>query len=288
MLRSGKFAVFVMLLVGLGACTSPAERPGAQAGIATDEFSKNIDVIGLLQVHNPFFDIKDFYRLVTHIDKQTHAFTHAIELQIAYDGKFFYFEYAADDAARSLRLVPVKRERNTLIGDRVENFDIIVPEASLRSHAATGYRVKISARDGTYYIIEVSPQMIAAQYEGMTKVLGPSVALQLGPPPAALVAGGSAAPAAAPNSRTADGKGHLGIVPFDLLFGVGIQVNRVDPNTPAAAAGFQIGDLVRKYNGEPIKDAQDLINHIQQTAPGRVVPVEITRHQQTMTLSVQM
>jgi len=167
----------------LTACTPPAERPGAQAGVSTDEFSKTIDIVGPREVHNPFFGVKDFYRLVTHIDKRTHAYAHVIELEVAYNGKFYFFRYAADDTSEALRLIPVKRERNTLIGDRVESFDILVPDAALRAHAASGYRVRISARDGTYYTIEISPAMIAAQFEQLAKVLGPGAALRLGAPP---------------------------------------------------------------------------------------------------------
>jgi serine protease Do len=77
-------------------------------------------------------------------------------------------------------------------------------------------------------------------------------------------------------------------VPFDLPFGVGVQINRVDPNTPAAAAGFEIGDLVLSYNGQKVTGADQLTGLIQQTVPGTLVPIEIKRHQQPMTLSAQM
>jgi S1-C subfamily serine protease len=96
------------------------------------------------------------------------------------------------------------------------------------------------------------------------------------------------AAAASANALTADGKPHLGVAPFDLPFGVGVQINRVDPNTPAEAAGFQIGDLVQSYNGQPVTNAQQFSDLILQTKPVTLVPIEIKRHQQPMTLSAQM
>jgi hypothetical protein len=156
----------------LAGCIAPAERPDARAELVADEFSRTLDVVGPMMIDNPVFGIKDNFRLVTHIDKQTHAVTHVIEVELDYDGSFFNFRYAADDAGEALALAPVKRARNVFGQDRSEMNDVIVPDAALHAHAATGYRVKLSARDGTYYIIALTPAMIAAQYAGIAEAIG--------------------------------------------------------------------------------------------------------------------
>jgi hypothetical protein len=170
--KIGAFVVLASLSGGLGACVPPAEAPNARAQLATDEFSKTLDVVGPMMIDNPLFGIKDNFRLVTHIDKQTHAVTHVIEIELDYDGSFFNFRYAADDTGEALPLVPIKRARNAFGQDHTEVNNVIVPDAALRAHAATGYRVKLSARDGTYYIVAVTPAMIAAQYAGITEAMG--------------------------------------------------------------------------------------------------------------------
>jgi hypothetical protein len=168
----GNLAIAAALMGLLAGCVAPAERPDARAELVADEFNKTIDVVGPMMIDNPLFGIKDNFRLVTHIDRQTHAVMHVIEIELDYDGSFFNFRYAADDTGEALSLVPVKRARNVFGQDRSEMNDVIVPDAALRTHAATGYRVKLSARDGTYYIIALTPTMIAAQYAGIAEAIG--------------------------------------------------------------------------------------------------------------------
>jgi hypothetical protein len=270
------------IMAAVAGCVAPAEVPNARAVLATDEFSTTLDVVGPMMIDNPFFGIKDNFRLVTHIDKQTHAVAHVIEVEIDHEGDFFKFRYAADDTGTALPLVPISREHNVFGVDRTELLNVIVPESALRAHVASGYRVRLSARDGTYYTIAVTPAMIAAQFDEVAQVQGTTSALGLAQSLA------SGAPAPAVNATTPSGKPLLGIAPFDLPFGAGVQVNRVDPNTPAAAAGFAVGDLVVSYNGQPVTDAQHLRDLIGQTRSGTLVPIEIKRNGQAMTLSTQM
>jgi serine protease Do len=72
------------------------------------------------------------------------------------------------------------------------------------------------------------------------------------------------------------------------MFGSGVMVARVDPGTPAAAAGFQVGDLIRVYDGHPIERAQEVRDLIAQTTPGKRVSIEIDRHGAHLTLMAQM
>ncbi|HEV8015836.1 MAG TPA: hypothetical protein VGP48_09900 [Stellaceae bacterium] len=171
-LKTGTLVILASLSGSLGACVPPAEVPNARAELATDEFSKTLDVLGPMMIDNPLFGIKDNFRLVAHIDKRSRAITHVIEAEIDYNGSFYNFRYAADDTGQTLVLVPVKRTRNSFGVDRSEMVDVIVPDTALRAHAANGYRVKLSTRDGTYYIIAVTPAMIAAQFRGIAEALG--------------------------------------------------------------------------------------------------------------------
>jgi PDZ domain len=271
--------LIVLTLVG---CASPAERPNARAGVSTDEFSKTIDINGPLMVSNPFFGLKSFYKLVTHVDKQTHRYEHVIETQFAYNGNFIYFQLAADDTAQALQFIPIRRERNTAYGDRMELFNVVVPDASLRAHAATGYRVKISARTGEEIILTINAAMIATQFQTLDTVLAPASRATSAAVPATSPAPGSTSSSAAPT------KPFLGIAPMDLWFGAGVMVSRVDPGTPAEAAGFEVGDLVRSYDGHPIKKADDVRDFIAQTVPGSKVSIEVDRHGAHLTLLAQM
>jgi len=96
------------------------------------------------------------------------------------------------------------------------------------------------------------------------------------------------AAAASANARTPDGKPFLGVAPMDLPFGLGVMLQRVDHNTPAEAAGLKQGDTVLSYNGHPIDKAKQLTDQILLTKPGSIVPVEIERGSDKMTISVQM
>ncbi|HEY3919181.1 MAG TPA: PDZ domain-containing protein [Stellaceae bacterium] len=291
-LQSGKLSAVAGLLLALGACASPADVPGAQPQLQTDEFSKTVDIVGPEMVENPFFGMKKHYDLLSRLDKRSRAVVvHLVEITLDYNGNFIYFRYANDDTAQSLRLIPARRTRNIPFGmDRREEFTIAVPDATLRAHVASGYRIKLSAQDGRETILSLTPAMVADQIAAVDnfRATGTVVA----PVVTAGPAGGTptAAPAAVPSPRatTPDGKPLLGLAPFDLPFGVGVQVNRVDPNTPAEAAGFQVGDLLVRYNGQPVTGADQFRNLIVQTAPGSRVPIEITRHGAPMTLSAQM
>lgn len=154
-----------ILAVVLCGCTPPADRPGAQATITTDEFSKTVDIVGPMERDNPFAGVARFYNLVTHVDKATHAYLHVVAVLASYDGDPIFFQFASDDTARDLRLYPTSVPRRACADcNRAETFNIVVPDAALRSHAATGYRIKVTSRAGDFIVLTISPAMIAAQY----------------------------------------------------------------------------------------------------------------------------
>jgi len=73
---------------------------------------------------------------------------------------------------------------------------------------------------------------------------------------------------------------------FGVKNGRGALVQTVEPNTPAAKAGFQPGDIIVEYNGQPIKNRDQLIRMVTSTKPGTSVPVKVMRDGQEKTLNV--
>ena len=90
------------------------------------------------------------------------------------------------------------------------------------------------------------------------------------------------------------GRGRLGVMGQPLgdqlasYFGVkeGLLVSSVDENTPAAKAGIKAGDVITAVNGKPVKDAGDVMDHLQGVEGGKTVPVEITRDKKSQTVTV--
>ena len=66
----------------------------------------------------------------------------------------------------------------------------------------------------------------------------------------------------------------------------GAVVSSVAPNTPAARAGLQRGDVIVEYNGRPITESDSLVAMVVATKPGTTVPITIYRENQRKTLSI--
>src|SRR5580658_7845208 len=82
-------------------------------------------------------------------------------------------------------------------------------------------------------------------------------------------------------------RAYIGIVPQDLTpamaraFGdkdlSGALVGDVSPNSPAAKAGLQKGDIIVSMNGKPVNDSNDLRMTVSMMAPGSRVDLKVTR-----------
>lgn len=57
----------------------------------------------------------------------------------------------------------------------------------------------------------------------------------------------------------------------------GVRVARVLEGGPAARSGLRAGDVVRRYQGRPVRDATQLIRSIQFTPPGSEAELEVER-----------
>ena len=66
---------------------------------------------------------------------------------------------------------------------------------------------------------------------------------------------------------------------FSLPDATGAMVGGVSPNTPAAKAGLESGDVIREVDGKKINDSQQLRLMISQTTPGTTVVLTILRSQ---------
>jgi serine protease Do len=73
---------------------------------------------------------------------------------------------------------------------------------------------------------------------------------------------------------------------FGLSDTSGAVISTVEEGAPGARAGLRPGDIVVKYNGQPVRDSDDLVGKVVATKPGTTVPVEIIRNRQRRTLNV--
>lgn len=67
---------------------------------------------------------------------------------------------------------------------------------------------------------------------------------------------------------------------------VGALVAKVTPNSPAAAAGFQTGDIIQELNGKSIQTAPQLRNGIGMLRVGSRIDLKVLRNGKTVTVSL--
>ncbi len=68
----------------------------------------------------------------------------------------------------------------------------------------------------------------------------------------------------------------------------GALVTRVDPDSPAAKAGFKEGDFVTEFNGQKVKDMRQLRLMVSQTAPGSKATLKLVRDGKEKTLTATL
>jgi len=66
----------------------------------------------------------------------------------------------------------------------------------------------------------------------------------------------------------------------------GAVISSVSPNTPAAKAGLERGDVIVEFNGRPVTDSDSLVAMVVATKPGTTVPVTIYRENQRKTVNI--
>ena len=64
------------------------------------------------------------------------------------------------------------------------------------------------------------------------------------------------------------------------------RITRVTENSPAAAAGIKIGDVVKTFGGKPVRSYEELGEFVARHKPGDKIKLEILRGQQAMSLEL--
>jgi serine protease Do len=68
----------------------------------------------------------------------------------------------------------------------------------------------------------------------------------------------------------------------------GVLIAGVEPKGPAGLAGGKVNDVIRKIDGEPVKDNQELLARIASRKPGETVKLEIVRGGETIKIDVTL
>jgi S1-C subfamily serine protease len=94
-------------------------------------------------------------------------------------------------------------------------------------------------------------------------------------------------------------RGFIGIMPNGITpgqeqaFGLkpgqtGVAISQVDPNSPGAKAGLQVGDVIVAVNGNQVQDENSFRIQIAGMAPGTTVQLRIERNGQESTVPVTL
>lgn len=67
----------------------------------------------------------------------------------------------------------------------------------------------------------------------------------------------------------------------------GVEVTRVEDDSPAAKGGIRTGDVVLEYNGDRVEGVEEFMRMVRETPPGRDVKLAITRNGAPQQISVR-
>jgi serine protease Do len=66
----------------------------------------------------------------------------------------------------------------------------------------------------------------------------------------------------------------------------GVEVTKVDEESPAAKAGLKAGDVILDYNGQRVESSETFIRFVRETPPNREVKLAISREGQSQTVTL--
>lgn len=178
-------AALLLLAFLLAACV--ARQP--EVTVKDDQFSKEVVIVGWGNYvnNNPWGGIFRDWRLRSFVDKETHAVSHQLYVDIHYDDEYQYFNSAADDTARDLEVLRIDHssECPRITCTHYETVGITIDDATLRARAAQGIQVKLSARRGSQFIMTLSPEQIGLQLAAIDRIIHPPAPSAAAAPPAA-------------------------------------------------------------------------------------------------------
>jgi serine protease Do len=67
--------------------------------------------------------------------------------------------------------------------------------------------------------------------------------------------------------------------------GAGVLVGGIEPDSPAAKAGLEVGDIITKADGQSIESIQDLTRTVRAKKAGDTVKIEISRNRASRSLT---
>ncbi len=188
------------------------------------------------------------------------------------------YRFAADDTAAPLPVVPIG-DAKCGFGDQTctvtrQTIAVPVPDAALRAHVVTGYRVKVTPNDGDAIILSLAPVLLAKQLTEVDNLVQGDAA---------------AAPPRAPANAPHLGLGVIAATatPFAEP-SQGVIVVATVPSSPAAAAGIEPGDVLFAIGAEPVRASGDLARIMAGIAPGSTVSLALARRGKPFTVSVQL
>jgi C-terminal processing protease CtpA/Prc len=68
----------------------------------------------------------------------------------------------------------------------------------------------------------------------------------------------------------------------------GVEITRIDPDSPAEKAGLKVGDVVRQYNGQRVEGMEEFKRLVSETPAGRDAKLEIVRGGAQQTVSIKV
>lgn len=75
---------------------------------------------------------------------------------------------------------------------------------------------------------------------------------------------------------------------FGLSKPTGALIQQIEPGSPAAKSGLEIGDIILSFNGKSIDQSADLPHLVGRVAPGKKVPVDIMREGKQKRLTIEV
>ena len=91
-----------------------------------------------------------------------------------------------------------------------------------------------------------------------------------------------------PKASTAARRVSTGIMPDFSFAGPGVKVGAVSPDSPAAKAGIQKGDIIEKVDGQRVENLQNYSATLKTKRPGDVIMVQIGRASQQIEVSITL
>lgn len=89
-------------------------------------------------------------------------------------------------------------------------------------------------------------------------------------------------------SKPVKGSGFLGLASESAADRDGLLVTRVGEDSPAAAAGIEVGDIILKVNGQEVNERGDLQAILQELAAGDKLEIDLLRAEEPQTINLRL